>query len=73
MTKKHKIEIIKVRNRILRYRKNRIMEELRSRLNHEIEINNFNLNAPSVLKLSMELDRYVMEFSRDYISLPIAQ
>ena len=39
---------------------NKILEELRQKLNHEIEKNNHNLRAPAVVQLSKELDAYIV-------------
>jgi hypothetical protein len=47
------------------------MDELRQRLNKEIERNSYNLNAPSVMRLSRELDIYIIEQYREY--MPMAQ
>jgi hypothetical protein len=49
------------------------MDELRRKLNWEIEMNNFNLTAPSVMQLSVELDRFIVEYYRDIRHMPIAQ
>ena len=37
------------------------MEELRKRLNDELEKKDFDLSAPSVMKISVELDHYIVE------------
>ena len=37
------------------------MDELRKKLNEEIEKKDFNLSAPSVIKISAELDQYIVE------------
>ena len=37
------------------------MEELRKKLNEEIEKKDFNLSAPSVMKISVELDHRIVE------------
>ena len=37
------------------------VDELRKKLNDEIKRNNYDLNAPSVMRISAELDRYINE------------
>ena len=37
------------------------MEELRKKLNEEIERKDFNLSAPSVMEISVELDQHIVE------------
>ena len=37
------------------------LDELRKKLNEEIEKEDFDLSAPSVVEISVKLDRYIVE------------
>ncbi|MDR1540894.1 MAG: aspartyl-phosphate phosphatase Spo0E family protein [Clostridiales bacterium] len=44
------------------------IDNLRKRLNREIEKNNFDLSAPSVMRASDELDQFIVQQQRYLIS-----